>query len=251
MYGSPRQDRWHCHLFRKMVSPHDIKGHILSCLDLSIQDIICQENSWWYYLNSFTSAADRLEAKSLPESQNKQSNTSRVEKNKAVVEGYFPIWGSDQGYHGCLWGPLGIHFINFKPHMCIWGILEWWRLHAPTSASPSPPHMLLCLSLVHCIVTRAHGAGGLVCMLSLIIASGKTIFLCKIECIADCECCDNRQTGRSAHRHPPCPSRHWLSLWQLSLWSSFYTMQPIIMHGSHIQIPSEIAEVMGEEPSEW
>lgn len=137
----------------------------------------------------------------------------------------------------CLWGPLGIHFINFKPYMCIWGILGWWRLHAPTSASPSPPHMLLCLSLVHCIVTRAHGAGGLVCMLSLIIASGKTIFLCKIECIADCECCDNRQTGRSAHRHPPCPSRHWLSLWQLSLWSSFQTMQPIIMHGSHIQIP--------------
>lgn len=71
--GSPRPDRWRCHLFRKMVSPHDIKGHILFCLDLSIQDIICQENSWWYYLNGFTSTADRLEAKSLPESQKKQS----------------------------------------------------------------------------------------------------------------------------------------------------------------------------------
>lgn len=235
-----------------MVSPHNKKGHILLCLDLSIQDIICQENSWWCYLNGFTSAADRFEAKSLPESQNKQSQIlAGLKRRKQSWNGIFLLGAVIKAIVCCLRGHLGTHFINFQLHMCIWGILGWWRLHAPTSASPSPPHMLLCLSLVHCIVTRAHGAGGLVCMLSLIIASGKTIFLCKIECIADCECCDNRQTGRSAHRHPPCPSRHWLSLWQLSLWSSFQTMQPIIMHGSRIQIPSEISEDMGEEPSGW
>lgn len=33
--------------------------------------------------------------------------------------------------------------------------------------------------------------------------------------------------------------------------NSFQTTQPIIMHGSHIQIPSEISEDMGEEVLGW
>lgn len=69
--------------------------------------------------------------------------------------------------------------------------------------SPSPAYTLFCLSVLCCIVTRAHSAGRLVCMLRLIIASGKTTFLCKSECIADCMCCDNRQTGRRTQTASP------------------------------------------------
>lgn len=100
----------------------------------------------------------------------------------------------------CEWGHLGIHFIHLNG-TCEFG----WS--APTveavHISPSPPRMLFCLSLVCCIVTRAHTAGRLVCMLSLIIASGKTTFLCKTECITDYMCCDNRQTGRCTQTPSP------------------------------------------------
>lgn len=100
----------------------------------------------------------------------------------------------------CLWGHLGIHFIHLN-RACELG----WSEPTVEAAhvSPSPPHTLFCLSLVCCIVARAHSAGRLVCMLSLIIASGKTTFLCKTECIADCMCCDNRQTGRRTQTPSP------------------------------------------------
>lgn len=100
----------------------------------------------------------------------------------------------------CLWGHLGIHFIHLN-RACELG----WSEPTVEAAhvSPSPPHTLFCLSVVCCIVARAHSAGRLVCMLSLIIASGKTTFLCKTECIADCMCCDNRQTGRRTQTPSP------------------------------------------------
>lgn len=64
--------------------------------------------------------------------------------------------------------------------------------------------MVFCLCLVCCIVTIAHSAGRLVCTLSLIIASGKTtFFVCKTKFIADCMCCDKRQTARRTQTPSP------------------------------------------------
>lgn len=127
--------------------------------------------------------------------------------------------GCDQGCLVLPVRPSGNTLYSFKPHM--WIRVIWTNGGGCTCL----PHTLFCLSLVCCIVTRAHSAGRLVCMLSLIIASGKTTFLYKSECITDCMCCDRQA---DVHRQPRRWRRHWLSLWQLSLRSSFQTLRAII-----------------------
>lgn len=92
------------------------RGHILFCVDLTIRDNICQENSWWYCLNDFTLTRDRLKAKSLPESKNKQWQIQAgLWRTKLFWNGIFSFGGCDQEYAVLSVRSSG----NFKPHMWI------------------------------------------------------------------------------------------------------------------------------------